>query len=130
MATMSAPALAAIGTGAALGAWLRYALGLWLNPLLASLPLGTLAANLLGAYAIGLALGVFAQIPALPAELRLFVITGFLGALTTFSTFSAEVVTLLGRQAWGWAALTAGGHLLGSLALTALGLATVAWLRT
>src|SRR3546814_2249931 len=90
--------LFSIGTGAALGAWLRWGLGLWLNPHHATLPLGTLAANLVGGYGVGLALGWFAQTPGLSPELRLFVITGLLGGLTTFSTFSLETVQMLLRS--------------------------------
>src|SRR3546814_397084 len=82
--------LFSIGTGAALGAWLRWGLGLWLNPHHATLPLGTLAANLVGGYGVGLALGWFAQTPGLSPELRLFVITGLLGGLTTFSPFRSK----------------------------------------
>lgn len=120
----------AIGLGAALGAWARWGLSLWLNPLHAQLPLGTLAANLIGGYGIGLALAWFVQHPALAPEWRLFAITGLLGGLTTFSTFSGEVVHLLERQQFGWALGTAALHLLGSLAMTAAGLASVrAWAR-
>jgi CrcB protein len=115
----------AIGFGASLGAWLRWLLGLWLNPLLPSLPLGTLAANLVGGYLMGIAMAWLLPHPALPAELRLAVITGFLGALTTFSAFSAEAVVLLGRGAWLWLAAHVGTHLLGSLAMTGLGILTV-----
>ena len=118
-------AAAAVGTGAAFGAWVRWWLSEWLNPLLPTLPLGTLAANLIGGYLVGLAVGVFAQHPGLAPEWRLFAITGFLGGLTTFSTFSAEVVTLLSRGQIPWAVATAGLHLGGSLMLTALGIATV-----
>lgn len=114
-------AVLAIGVGAMLGAWLRWGLGLWLNPAFATVPLGTLVANLSGGYLIGLALGFFAQHPGLPPEWRLFFITGFLGALTTFSTFSAEVFTLLSRGQVAWAITAAGAHLLGSLAMTGLG---------
>ena len=121
MLSLPLSSFAAIALGAVLGAWLRWGLGLWLNPLFPTVPLGTLAANLLGGYLIGLALGFFAQHPGVPVEWRLGFVTGFLGALTTFSTFSAEVVTLLARQQWGWALLGAGAHLLGSLAMTALG---------
>jgi fluoride exporter len=117
--------VAAIGVGAALGAVLRWLLALRLNALLPTLPLGTLAANLVGGYGIGLALGWLAQHPELPPQARLFVVTGLLGGLTTFSTFSAEVVLQLQAGRIGWALLTAGTHLLGSLLLTALGLATV-----
>jgi len=114
----------AIGMGAALGAWLRWGLGLWLNPVFPTLPYGTLAANLLGGYLIGVAIAFFAQHPGLPPEWRLLAITGFLGGLTTFSTFSAEVFTLLSRGQAGWAVAAAGLHLFGSLAFTALGVAS------
>lgn len=120
---------AAVGVGAAFGAWCRWRLGLWLNPVFPTLPMGTLVANLAGGYIIGLAIAFFQHHPGLPAELRLVAITGFLGALTTFSTFSAEVVSLLdrGQLAWGLAAVAA--HVLGSLAMTAMGLWTVGVLR-
>jgi len=88
----------AIGVGAAIGAWLRFGLSVWLNPLHSTVPLGTLAANLLGGYAIGLALAWFAVRPDIAPQWRLFVVTGLLGGLTTFSTFSAEVVQLFLRQ--------------------------------
>lgn len=117
--------IAAISAGAALGAVLRWLLSVRLNPLLPALPLGTLAANLLGGYAVGLAVAWLAQRPGLPPELRLFVVTGLLGGLTTFSTFSAEVVGQLQEGRITWAFATAAVHLLGSLALTALGIATV-----
>ena len=115
----------AIGAGASAGALLRWVLAVRFNPLWPALPLGTLAANLAGGYLIGLVLGWLGQHPELPPELRLFLVTGFLGGLTTFSTFSAEVVTHLqaGRLLPGL--LVAGTHLFGSLLLTALGLATV-----
>ena len=116
---------AGIGAGAALGAWLRWALGLWLNPLFALVPLGTLAANLLGGYLVGMAVMLFHLNTSLPTELRLFLVTGFLGGLTTFSSFSAEVVALIRVEAWGWAATTASVHLFGSLLMTGLGIYTV-----
>jgi len=122
-------AIAAISLGASLGAVLRWGLGLGLNHWFPALPLGTLLANLLGAYLIGLAMALFAQAQHLPPEWRLFVMTGFLGGLTTFSTFSAEVVTALNQGRLGWAAATVSAHVLGSLALTLLGLATPLWLR-
>ena len=119
----------AVGVGAALGAWIRWWLGVRLNPLFLQLPLGTLAANLLGGYLIGVALAFFAHQPALPPEVRWFLVTGFLGALTTFSTFSAEVVTMIGAGQYGWALATAGIHLLGSLLMTGLGIVTFQWLQ-
>ena len=115
----------AVGLGAAFGAWLRWWLGFMLNPVFPTVPLGTLAANLLGGYLIGVAIAFFGQHPGLSPEARLFAITGFLGGLTTFSTFSAEVVTLLARAQYLWAFATAAVHLFGSLAMTALGLFTV-----
>ena len=118
-----------VSAGASLGALLRWFLSERLNPLLPFLPPGTLAANLIGGYLVGVALAFFAGLPDLSPQWRLFVITGFLGGLTTFSTFSAEVVTQLQQGRPGWALATATLHLCGSLALTALGIATVAWLR-
>jgi CrcB protein len=117
--------VAAISAGAALGALLRWVLGLQFNHVLPDFPLGTLAANLLGGYLIGLALGWLGQHPELPPQVRLFLVTGFMGGLTTFSTFSAEVVNHLVHGRHGWAVLVALTHLAGSLALTGLGLATV-----
>jgi CrcB protein len=117
--------IAAVSAGASLGALLRWLLSVRLNPLLPALPLGTLTANLVGGYGVGLALGWLAAHPELPPQVRLFVVTGLLGGLTTFSTFSAEVVTHLEQGRLGWALLLAGTHLAGSLVLTALGLATV-----
>ena len=98
---MNALPFIAIGIGAALGAWLRWGLGLWLNPVLPTLPLGTLAANLLGGYLVGAAVAVFHINVDLPPEAKLFVVTGFLGGLTTFSTFSAEVVGLVRAADYG-----------------------------
>ena len=121
--------LLAIGSGAAIGAWLRWGLGLWLNPHHATLPLGTLAANLVGGYGVGLALAWFANAPGLSPEWRLFVITGLLGGLTTFLTFSAETVQMLLRQQYGWALATVAVHVLGSFSMTILGLYTVRVLR-
>jgi fluoride exporter len=116
--------VAAISLGAALGALLRWLLALRLNPLFPSLPLGTLAANLIGGYFVGVAVGWLAQHPELPPQVRLFVITGLLGGLTTFSTYSAEVVGHLEHGRIFWAITLAGAHLAGSLVFTALGLAT------
>ena len=114
----------AISSGAALGALLRWQLGARLNALLPALPLGTLAANLIGGYIVGLAVAYFAQAPNIAPEWRLLIITGFCGGLTTFSTFSAEVVTMLQEGRLGWAMATIGGHLGGSLLMTLAGLAT------
>lgn len=111
----------AIGMGAAIGAWLRFGLSIWLSPLHNAVPLGTLAANLLGGYMVGLALAYFSYRPDLPPQVRLFVVTGLLGGLTTFSSFSAEVVDLLQRQQLGWGLATIGLHLCGSLSMTILG---------
>ena len=120
---MNILAVFATFTGAGLGALLRWGLGLRLNPVFPTLPLGTLAANLLGGLLVGLAMAWFGRHPGLPPEFRLFAITGFLGGLTTFSTFSAEVVTLLARGEYGWGLVAAATHLAGSLALTATGMA-------
>lgn len=122
-------AATAVGLGAALGALVRWGLGSSLNHLFPALPAGTLVANLVGGYLVGLAVALFAQSPQLPVEARLFVITGFLGGLTTFSTFSAEVVHALQVGRLGWAAATVSAHVVGSLLLTLLGLATPALLR-
>ncbi|HTH39616.1 MAG TPA: fluoride efflux transporter CrcB [Rhodocyclaceae bacterium] len=122
---MSLPAFFAIGVGAALGAWLRWGLGLFLNQVFPTLPLGTLAANLIGGYLVGVAVTVFHINVELSPELRLFLITGFLGGLTTFSTFSAEVVALIQRAEYFWALAAASVHLGGSLLLTMLGIWSV-----
>ena len=114
----------AVGVGAAIGAWLRLGLSIWLNPQFTKFPLGTLAANLIGGFLVGLAIAYFAKHPELSPAWRLFAITGFLGGLTTFSTYSAEVVGLLERGDILPALAVAVAHLIGSFALTALGLAT------
>ena len=120
-----APALLAVFVGAGIGACLRFALGEALNRLLPQLPLGTLAANLIGGYLVGVAIAFFAWRTDVSLLWRLALITGFLGGLTTFSTFSAEVVNAFGRGEPGWAVGTAVAHLAGSLLLTVLGMATV-----
>ena len=117
------PSILAISVGAAAGAILRWLLGTMLNSLFPTIPLGTLSANLAGGYLIGVAMTLFASLPGLAPEWRLLVITGFLGGLTTFSTFSAEVTILLqqGRFLWAGAAISA--HVVGSLLMTLLRIA-------
>ena len=114
----------AISLGAALGALLRWQLGAKLNSIFPALPPGTLVANLIGGYIIGLAIAYFAYAPDISPAWRLFIITGFCGGLTTFSTFSAEVITLLqeGRLTWAMGAIAT--HVSGSLLMTLAGLAT------
>lgn len=119
----------AISVGASAGALLRWALGLMLNTLFPLIPMGTLAANLLGGYLVGIAISVFAANPGISPEMRLFIITGFLGALTTFSTFSAEVITLIQQSRFLWALGAISLHVAGSLIMTFLGIGTVALLR-
>ena len=121
-------AVIAVSLGAALGALSRWGLAVGLNHAFPALPPGTLLANLIGGYLVGLAVAVFVQLPQLPPEWRLFVVTGVLGGLTTFSTFSAEVVHALQQGRTGWALATVATHVLGSLALTLLGLASGNWL--
>ena len=118
----------AVFVGAGIGAVLRWWLSLALNAIFPTIPLGTLAANLLGGYLIGIASALFTLKASLPAEARLLVVTGYLGGLTTFSTFSNEVVSLLVRAEVGWAIGAVALHLLGSLGLTALGHLTMRWL--
>ena len=126
---MTLNAFIAVGLGAAIGAWLRWGLGLWLNPALPELPLGTLSANLIGGYLVGLAVAFFMQHPGLSPEWRLLIITGFLGGLTTFSTFSAETVTLLARGQYAWSVAIIAAHLGGSLLMTVLGMQTMKWIQ-
>jgi fluoride exporter len=114
----------AVGTGAALGAWLRWWLGIWLSDLHAHVQVGTLAAHLIGGYLIGLALGFFTTNTGLPPEWRLFAITGFLGGLTTFSSFAGESMMLLQRGQYGWALGHTLVHLVGSIAFCIAGFAT------
>ena len=125
-------ALVSVCAGACLGAVARWQLGLWLNPrpglLGASIPMGTLAANLIGGYLVGCCVAFFQAQPDLDPVWRLLLVTGFLGALTTFSSFSAEVVAMLSEGRVGVAMATAGLHLVGSLLMTLAGLKTVALL--
>ena len=122
---MNAMSFVAIGVGATLGAWLRWGLGVWLNPLAGLMPMGTLMANLLGGYLVGVAVAVFQLQVEVSPEMRLFIITGFLGGLTTFSSFSAEVVTLAQRAEYSWAMATIALHLFGSLLMTVLGILSI-----
>ncbi|MFT4102444.1 MAG: fluoride efflux transporter CrcB [Burkholderiaceae bacterium] len=122
-------AVIAISVGAAIGALLRYGLSLMMNAMVPAIPMGTLASNLIAAYIVGVAIAFFASAPGLSPNWRLFVITGLAGGMSTFSTFSAELLALLrdGRLAWSFGMLAL--HLGGSLALTALGMATVSLTR-
>ena len=122
---MTLNGILAVGGGAAAGAWLRWWLGAVFNPVFPTLPLGTLAANLIGGYLIGIALALLAHFEALAPEARLFVTTGFLGGLTTFSTFSAEATTLLAREQFGWAAALIAAHVVGSILMTFAGIGTM-----
>jgi CrcB protein len=119
---MSWSGFLAVGLGGAIGCWMRWLLGVLLNPVFPTLPLGTLAANLSGGLIMGCMMGLFEHFQALPPEMRLFVMTGFLGGLTTFSTFSAEANTLLLRGQLLWFGLHVAAHLIGSLAMTFLGI--------
>jgi CrcB protein len=120
---------AAVGIGAGIGALARWQLSLWLSTPGALIPWGTLAANVIGGYLIGVAMGVFLALPELSPLWRLLLVTGFLGGLTTFSAFSAEVLGFLTAGRLGLAMFTALAHVSGSLLMTWLGLKTVHWLR-
>ncbi len=119
---MNAAGFFAVGIGAVLGAWLRWALSVGVNHILPALPLGTLSVNLVGGFLIGAALEFFMQHATLAPEWRLFFVTGFLGSLTTFSAFSLEAVMLLQGARYGWALTLISMHLIGSLAMTLLGI--------
>ena len=119
----------AISAGASIGAIARGLLGTSLNALFPAVPPGTLAANLIGGYLIGVALAIFAHHPGIAPEWRLLIVTGFLGGLTTFSTFSAEVTTLIQQGRLGLAGAAISLHVIGSLSMTFLGLATVSLLK-
>jgi CrcB protein len=118
---VSAAGAVAVAAGAVLGAWLRWLLGVFLNQTGASIPAGTLAANLVGGLLAGMALAWFDAHPSVHPGWRLFAVTGFLGALTTFSTFSAESLALVQRGAWLAAFAHSALHLLGCLGAAALG---------
>jgi fluoride exporter len=115
----------AVGGGAAIGAWLRWGLGIMLNPVFPTLPLGTLSANLIGGLLMGFAMEIITRHAIMSPELQLLTTTGFLGGLTTFSTFSAEIVTLLLRKEYLWGTIAIASHVIGSLALTILGILMV-----
>jgi fluoride exporter len=115
----------AVAVGGALGSLIRWVLGIRLNSVFASLPLGTLAANVIAGYVIGIAVAGFARAPQIAPEWRLFVITGMMGGLSTFSTFSAEVVQRLQDGRLGWAVGEIAIHVGASLLMTVLGIATV-----
>jgi CrcB protein len=119
---MSWSGFLAVGFGGAIGCWIRWMLGVLLNPIFPTLPLGTLAANLTGGLIMGCMMGVIEHFQTLPPEVRLFIMTGFLGGLTTFSTFSAEANTLLLRGQLMWFGAHVAVHLVGSLAMTILGI--------
>lgn len=121
--------IVAISVGGSLGSLLRWWLGMTLNAHFPTMPPGTLTANLVGGYIIGLAVAFFATYSALPPEWRLLVITGFCGGLTTFSTFSAEITALLQQGRVLWAISAAAIHLLGSILMTFAGIATFVWLK-
>jgi len=122
-------AILAVGGGAAIGAWLRWGLGAMFNPIFPTVPLGTLFANLLGGYLMGIALGVLTHYESLPPEMRLLMTTGFLGGLTTFSAFSAETVTLIARGQYGWATAVVMFHVIGSLVMTGMGIFTMSFFK-
>ena len=117
--------IAAIAIGAALGALLRWQLGAKLNNLFPTIPPGTLAANLIGAYVVGLGIAFFASYSAISPEWRLLVITGFCGGLTTFSTFSAEITVLLQQGRISWALGAVAAHVVGSVLMTFAGIGTI-----
>jgi fluoride exporter len=121
--------LVAVAVGGMLGCLLRWVLAILLNRYFPSVPPGTLAANLIGCYIIGVAIALFTQYPGLAPEWRLFITTGFCGGLTTFSTFSAEVVVLMQSGRNSAALMAIGTHLFGSLLMTFAGIGTVAWLN-
>ncbi len=123
------PSVAAVGIGAALGALLRWQLSERLNRLFSDIPPGTLAANIIGGYIVGLALAFFAQREDLPVEWRLLIVTGFCGGLTTFSTFSSEIVSLLQQGRFGMAASGIALHVTSSLIATLAGIGTWQLLR-
>lgn len=126
---MSLHGFVMVGLGAAIGAWFRWLLALMFNSSLMALPIGTLLANWIGCYFMGMLMALFSFNPSISAEARLFLITGLLGGLTTFSSFSGEAMTLLTKGQYAWAGTHIALHVLGSLTMTGLGLLTVHMLR-
>ena len=121
--------IVAISVGGSLGSLLRWWLGMMFNAYFPTLPPGTLTANLVGGYIIGVAVAFFSSYSALAPEWRLFVITGFCGGLTTFSTFSAEITALIQQGRLAWALGAAATHLLGSILMTFAGIGSFVWLK-
>ena len=119
-----------MSVGGVFGCLLRWCLAMFLNSYFPTIPPGTLAANLIGCYIIGMAMAFFVVYPTLAPEWRLFVTTGFCGGLTTFSTFSAEIVVLLQSGRTGWALGAVAVHLVGSVLMTFAGIASVVWLKS
>ncbi|THF57710.1 fluoride efflux transporter CrcB [Pseudothauera rhizosphaerae] len=128
-AHVSVLSFAAVGIGGACGTWLRWGLGMLLNPLFAPLPLGTLAVNVVGGFLMGGVLAAVQAWPEMPPALKLLLTTGLLGGLTTFSTFSAEGLLLAQRGAWGWLAVHTAAHVLGALLAAWVGFALFNALR-
>ena len=122
---MSWGGVIAVGGGAAVGAWMRWGLSIALNPVFPTLPLGTLVANLIGGLLMGFAMELITRHTFLSPDVRLLMTTGFLGGLTTFSTFSGEISTLILRKEWLWGVLGVGAHVVGSIVMTLLGLAAM-----
>jgi len=115
----------AVGGGAAVGAWLRWGLGIVLNPVFPTVPLGTLASNLVAGFLMGIAMELVTRNASMPPEVRLLMTTGFLGGLSTFSAFSAEIVTLLSHKEYLWGAIAISAHVVGSVVLTIIGIFAV-----
>jgi fluoride exporter len=113
----------AVGAGAAAGAWIRWLLGMMLNPIFPTIPMGTVAANIIGGFLMGISMALMTHFEAMSPELRLLMTTGFLGGLTTFSTFSAETTTLISRGQHEWAAALILVHVVGSVVATFAGIA-------
>ena len=119
---MSFSSWIAVGGGAAVGAWMRWGLGIMLNPVFPTLPLGTLASNLIAGFLMGIAMELVTRNVSMPPEMQLLMTTGFLGGLSTFSAFSAEIVTLLSHKEYLWGAIAISAHVVGSIVLTIFGI--------